>query len=161
MGYVSVDIRNLGSHVLCDLVHDDPLAVVVDRFRCSLPDPDSVDLACLVSAAGQHLIYCGSSAVKTAYPSPWRRRRIVGRLMHQFHPHLSLSILNHIEFLCCTPGKIDNPLVRAMGSSLPIALSARGSSACEPRLTACASVSCRNPRRSTCQEPKELHQPLS
>src|ERR1019366_513689 len=45
--------------------------------------------------------------------------------------------------------------------ALPIALSARGSSACEPTLTQCASVSCRNSRRSTCQELKERHQHVS
>ena len=38
--------------------------------------------------------------------------------MRQFHPHLSLSILNHVKLLCCTPGKIDNPLIRAMWASI-------------------------------------------
>ena len=38
--------------------------------------------------------------------------------MHQFHSHLSLSILNHVKLLCCTPGKIDNPLIRAMRPSI-------------------------------------------
>ena len=63
-----MDIRNLGSHVLRDLVLDNPLAVFVDGSGCSLPDPPPVDLACLVSVAGQHPMYCGSSAVKTIYP---------------------------------------------------------------------------------------------
>src|ERR1019366_7465954 len=40
-------------------------------------------------------------------------------------------------------------------SPLPIALSARGSSACGPKLTQCASLSCRNSRRPTCQELQE------
>ena len=39
-------------------------------------------------------------------------------LMHQFHFHLSLSILNHVKLLCCTSGKIDNPLIRAMRASI-------------------------------------------
>src|ERR1019366_861138 len=43
-------------------------------------------------------------------------------------------------------------------SPLPIALSARGSSACEPTPTQCASVWCNYSRLSTCQEPKEPHQ---
>ena len=42
--------------------------------------------------------------------------------------------------------------------ALPIALSAQGSSAYEPRLTGYASVSRRNSHRSTCQELKEQHQ---
>src|SRR5215472_11553948 len=42
----------------------------------------------------------------------------VRSLMHQFHSDLSLSILNHFKLLCCTPRKIDNPLIRAMRASL-------------------------------------------
>ena len=42
-------------------------------------------------------------------------------------------------------------------SPSPIALSARGSCACEPRLIFCASVWWNYSRRPTCQEPKEPH----
>jgi len=70
MGYVSLDIRNLGCRILCHLVRDNPVAIFIDGYRCPLLDPCPLDLAGLVPASGEHALCWSGSTVKTTYLSP-------------------------------------------------------------------------------------------
>jgi hypothetical protein len=64
MGYISLDIRNLGCCVLCRLVRDNPVAILIDGYRCPLPDPCPLDLAGLVPACGEYPVCRSGATVK-------------------------------------------------------------------------------------------------
>ena len=70
MGDVSLGIRDLGYFLLRHIVGDNTVAIFIDRNRCSFPDPRRVDLAGLVSTAGQRTQRCSRSPIKTTNISP-------------------------------------------------------------------------------------------
>jgi hypothetical protein len=70
VGHVYLDVRDLGCHLLRDVVGDTQVARFHDRSRCAFPDSCRVGLARLVPTSGEHSFCRSGSDRETTYCSP-------------------------------------------------------------------------------------------